>query len=134
MLIGRGGGGKPQPESGCPSASYKPPTTTGFMITGSASVTGNGGYPPGFHLHSASAARQSQYLLLTARRGENNDFLQSFQVIVAAKLTLAGVSTHQQKRTRCRRFAQHLTPLQHHRDFVVVCHLPILRKLAEQVR
>ncbi len=46
MLIGRGGGGKPQPESGCPSASYKPPTTTGFMITGSASVTGNGGYPP----------------------------------------------------------------------------------------
>jgi hypothetical protein len=27
MLIGRGGGGKPQPESGCPSASYKPPTT-----------------------------------------------------------------------------------------------------------
>ena len=32
--------------SGCPTASYKPPTTTGFMITGSASVTGNGGYPP----------------------------------------------------------------------------------------
>jgi len=32
--------------SGCPTASYKPPTTTGFMVTGSASVTGNGGYPP----------------------------------------------------------------------------------------
>jgi len=32
--------------SGCPTASYKPPTTTGFMITGPASVTGNGGYPP----------------------------------------------------------------------------------------
>ena len=32
--------------SGCPTATYKPPTTTGFMITGSASVTGNGGYPP----------------------------------------------------------------------------------------
>ncbi len=32
--------------SGCPSAGYKPPTTTGFMITGSASVTGNGGYAP----------------------------------------------------------------------------------------
>jgi hypothetical protein len=32
--------------SGCPTTSYKPPTTTGFMVTGSASVTGNGGYPP----------------------------------------------------------------------------------------
>ena len=32
--------------SGCPSASYKPPTSTGFMVTGWASVTGNGGYPP----------------------------------------------------------------------------------------
>ena len=32
--------------SGCPTASYKPPTTDGFMVTGSASVTGNGGYPP----------------------------------------------------------------------------------------
>ncbi len=32
--------------SGCPTASYKPPTTTGFMVTGPASVTGNGGYPP----------------------------------------------------------------------------------------
>lgn len=32
--------------SGCPTASYKPPTTTGFMVTGSASVTGNGGYAP----------------------------------------------------------------------------------------
>ncbi len=32
--------------SGCPTASYKPPTTTGFMVTGLASVTGNGGYPP----------------------------------------------------------------------------------------
>jgi hypothetical protein len=32
--------------SGCPSASYKPPTTSGFMVTGSASITGNGGYPP----------------------------------------------------------------------------------------
>jgi hypothetical protein len=32
--------------SGCPTASYKPPTTTGFMVTGYASVTGNGGYPP----------------------------------------------------------------------------------------
>jgi hypothetical protein len=32
--------------SSCPTASYKPPTTTGFMITGQASVTGNGGYPP----------------------------------------------------------------------------------------
>jgi hypothetical protein len=32
--------------SGCPTASYKPPTTTGFMITGSASITGNGGFPP----------------------------------------------------------------------------------------
>ena len=32
--------------SGCPTASYKPPTTTGFVVTGSASVTGNGGYPP----------------------------------------------------------------------------------------
>jgi hypothetical protein len=32
--------------TGCPSASYNPPTTTGFMVTGSASITGNGGYPP----------------------------------------------------------------------------------------
>ena len=32
--------------SGCPTASYKPPTTTGFMVTGMASITGNGGYPP----------------------------------------------------------------------------------------
>jgi hypothetical protein len=32
--------------SGCPTASYTPPTTTGFMVTGTASVTGNGGYPP----------------------------------------------------------------------------------------
>jgi hypothetical protein len=32
--------------SSCPTASYKPPTTTGFMISGPASVTGNGGYPP----------------------------------------------------------------------------------------
>ena len=32
--------------SSCPTASYTPPTTTGFMITGPASVTGNGGYPP----------------------------------------------------------------------------------------
>jgi hypothetical protein len=32
--------------SSCPTASYKPATTTGFMITGPASVTGNGGYPP----------------------------------------------------------------------------------------
>jgi hypothetical protein len=32
--------------SGCPTASYTPPTTTGFMVTGSASVTGNGGFPP----------------------------------------------------------------------------------------
>ncbi len=32
--------------SGCPTASYKPPTTSGFMVTGSASITGNGGYPP----------------------------------------------------------------------------------------
>jgi hypothetical protein len=32
--------------SGCPSASYTPATTTGFMVTGSASITGNGGYPP----------------------------------------------------------------------------------------
>jgi hypothetical protein len=32
--------------SGCPTASYKPPTTTGFMITGYASITGNGGHPP----------------------------------------------------------------------------------------
>ena len=32
--------------SGCPTASYKHPTTTGFMVTGSASITGNGGYPP----------------------------------------------------------------------------------------
>ena len=30
----------------CPTASYKPPTTTGFLVTGSASVTGNGGYAP----------------------------------------------------------------------------------------
>lgn len=30
----------------CPSASYNPPTTTGFMITGWASVTGNGGPAP----------------------------------------------------------------------------------------
>jgi len=30
----------------CPSASYKPPTTTGILITGSASVTGNGGFAP----------------------------------------------------------------------------------------
>lgn len=30
----------------CPSTSYKPPTTTGFMITGWASVTGNGGPAP----------------------------------------------------------------------------------------
>jgi hypothetical protein len=32
--------------SGCPTASYKPPTATGFMVTGWASVTGNGGYAP----------------------------------------------------------------------------------------
>jgi hypothetical protein len=32
--------------SGCPTASYKPPTTTGFMVTGYASITGNGGHPP----------------------------------------------------------------------------------------
>jgi len=32
--------------SGCPTASYKPPTTTGFMISGSASISGNGGFPP----------------------------------------------------------------------------------------
>lgn len=32
--------------AGCPTASYKPPTTTGFMVTGWASVTGNGGYAP----------------------------------------------------------------------------------------
>jgi hypothetical protein len=32
--------------SGCPSASYTPATTTGFMVTGSALITGNGGYPP----------------------------------------------------------------------------------------
>lgn len=32
--------------AGCPSASYTPATTTGFMVTGSASVTGNGGYAP----------------------------------------------------------------------------------------
>jgi hypothetical protein len=32
--------------SGCPTASYIPPTTSGFMITGMASITGNGGYPP----------------------------------------------------------------------------------------
>jgi hypothetical protein len=32
--------------SGCPTASYKPATTTGFMVTGMASITGNGGYPP----------------------------------------------------------------------------------------
>jgi len=32
--------------SGCPAASYKPATTTGFMVTGMASITGNGGYPP----------------------------------------------------------------------------------------
>jgi hypothetical protein len=32
--------------SGCPSASYTPATTTGFMVTGSASITGNGGHPP----------------------------------------------------------------------------------------
>jgi|ERR1022692_265746 hypothetical protein len=32
--------------SGCPTASYKPPTTTGFIVTGMASIAGNGGYPP----------------------------------------------------------------------------------------
>lgn len=32
--------------SGCPTASYKPATTTGFMFTGPASVTGNGGNAP----------------------------------------------------------------------------------------
>ena len=32
--------------SSCPTANYKPPTTTGFMVTGMASITGNGGYPP----------------------------------------------------------------------------------------
>jgi hypothetical protein len=32
--------------NGCPTASYKPPTTTGFMVTGSATVTGNGGHAP----------------------------------------------------------------------------------------
>lgn len=32
--------------SSCPTASYTPPTTTGFVITGSARVTGNGGNPP----------------------------------------------------------------------------------------
>ena len=32
--------------SGCPTASYTPPTTTGFVVTGSASITGNGGYAP----------------------------------------------------------------------------------------
>jgi hypothetical protein len=30
----------------CPTAGYKPPTANGFIVTGSASVTGNGGYPP----------------------------------------------------------------------------------------
>ena len=29
-----------------PHASCKPPTMTGFMVTGVASITGNGGYPP----------------------------------------------------------------------------------------
>lgn len=32
--------------SSCPTAGYTPSTTTGFVVTGSASVTGNGGYPP----------------------------------------------------------------------------------------
>jgi len=32
--------------SGCPTASYKPATITGFVVTGMASVTGNGGFPP----------------------------------------------------------------------------------------
>jgi hypothetical protein len=32
--------------SQCPTSSYVPDTTTGFMITGPASVTGNGGFPP----------------------------------------------------------------------------------------
>jgi hypothetical protein len=31
---------------GCPTSSYKPPTTTGFMVTGAASITGNGGHAP----------------------------------------------------------------------------------------
>lgn len=30
----------------CPTASYSPNTTTGFMVTGSANVTANGGYAP----------------------------------------------------------------------------------------
>ena len=32
--------------SDCPSSSYVPATTTGFMVTGPASVTGNGGFAP----------------------------------------------------------------------------------------
>ncbi|HEY6303338.1 MAG TPA: hypothetical protein VIX14_09755 [Terriglobales bacterium] len=32
--------------SGCPTANYKPPTTSGFMVTGMASVTANGGFAP----------------------------------------------------------------------------------------
>lgn len=32
--------------SDCPSASYKPATTDGFIVTGPARVTGNGGFPP----------------------------------------------------------------------------------------
>jgi hypothetical protein len=30
----------------CPSAAYKPPTTTGFVVKGWASVTANGGFAP----------------------------------------------------------------------------------------
>ena len=30
----------------CPTSSYVPATTTGFMVNGSAHVTGNGGFPP----------------------------------------------------------------------------------------
>lgn len=32
--------------SNCPTAAYKPQTTTGFMVEGSANVTANGGYAP----------------------------------------------------------------------------------------
>ena len=32
--------------SDCPTSSYKPATTTGFMVKGFASVTANGGFAP----------------------------------------------------------------------------------------
>jgi hypothetical protein len=73
MLRGRGGGGKPQPESGCSTASYKPPTTTGFMVTGSSSVRGNGGYPQR-PIHHGSGGCGAKFSLKPGRIPDGSAF------------------------------------------------------------